>query len=228
MLIGKIVGSTSHVNYNGQVFTAQEIEVAPRPADFALGRFVRIKIRALSVTAPSGTHEERPSDEITSYAIGVIYNTMLLNFAATAGGPHLSSAEQVEIFSPDARAFRITLVSVLLLGMMKTRRMASGRLHAFSQSHGVPPFSLEIGSAIETMPEEEVQAFHLFADKGGKAAPYLHLGYLPHMQTQPHSLLPMIILQIIEQLERLFPAHLTLLAIIKRNFSWKLKIESVG
>src|SRR6266566_5698593 len=78
MLIGKIVGSTSHVNYNGQVFTAQEIEVAPRPADFALGRFVRIKIRALSVTAPSGTHEERPSDEITSYAIGVIYNTILL------------------------------------------------------------------------------------------------------------------------------------------------------
>ena len=227
MLIGKIVGSTSHVNYNGQVFTAQEIEVAPRPADFALGRFVRIKIRALSVTAPSGTHEERTSDEIISYAIGVIYNTMLLNFAATAGGPHLSSAEQVEIFSPDARAFRITPVSVLLLGMMKTRRMASGRLHAFSQSHGVPPFSLEIGSTIETMPEE-VQAFHLFADKGGKAAPYLHLGYLPHMQTQLHSLLPMIILQTIEQLERLFPAHLTLLAIIKRNFSWKLKIESIG
>jgi len=38
----------------------------------------------------------------------------------------------------------------------------------------------------------------------------------------------MIILQIIDQLERLFPAHLTLLSIIKRNFSWKLKIESIG
>jgi hypothetical protein len=100
--------------------------------------------------------------------------------------------------------------------------------HAFSQSHGVPPFSLEIGSTIETIPEEEVQAFHLFADKDGEAAPYLPLGYLPHMQTQPHSLLPMIILQIVEQLERLFPAHLTLLSIIKRNFSWKLKIESIG
>ena len=228
MLIGKIVRSNSHLNYDCHIFALHEVEVVPGPADYALGRFVRIKVRTLSVTAPTGRYGEQPLDDISLCAVGVISNTVRFNPAVASGGPRLSNEEQVEIFSPDALTDRITLVSLLLLGMMKTRNTASGTLHAFLQSHGVPPFSLEVGSCVEAMSEEEVRAFHLFTDKDDQETPYLHLGYLPHVQTQHNSLLPIVVLQIIEQLERLFPNHLALLSIIKRHFAWKLKIESIG
>jgi hypothetical protein len=218
MQIGKIVGSTSHISYEGRVFTAREVNLAPRPADYALGRFVWIKIRALAATAPADTHDESQVGTSITYAVGIISNTMLLSPAATGGDLHLFKNEELlEMFSPDALAERVTQVSILLLGTMKARRAGEGMLHIFEQRHGVPLFALELGSIIETMPEEDVRAFHLFEA--------LHFGYLPHMQTQPNSLLPMVILQVIDQLERLFPAHLAMSAIIKRNFAWRLKIE---
>jgi hypothetical protein len=97
--------------------------------------------------------------------------------------------------------------------------------------HGVPLLSLELGSEIETMTDEEVCAFHFFSDEGNGSddqQPYLHMGYLPHIIAQRSSLLPMVTLRIIDQLERLFPQHLSLLSIVKRNFAWRLKVETTG
>jgi hypothetical protein len=54
------------------------------------------------------------------------------------------------------------------------------------------------------------------------------MGYLPHIIAQRSSLLPMVTLRIIDQLERLFPQHLSLLSIVKRNFAWRLKVETTG
>ena len=34
--------------------------------------------------------------------------------------------------------------------------------------------------------------------------------------------------QIIDQLERLFPQNLSVLSIVKRNFAWRLKVETTG
>jgi hypothetical protein len=78
------------------------------------------------------------------------------------------------------------------------------------------------------MADEEVRAFHLFADPGSSDAPYLHMGYLPHVIGQRNSLLPMVTLRIIDQLECLFPQNMALLSIVKRNFAWRLKVESTG
>ena len=61
-----------------------------------------------------------------------------------------------------------------------------------------------------------------------EADPYLHMGYLPHIIAQRNSLLPMVTLRIIDQLERLFPQNLSLLSIVKRNFAWRLKVETTG
>ena len=54
------------------------------------------------------------------------------------------------------------------------------------------------------------------------------MGYLPHIIAQRNSLLPMVTLQIIDQLERLFPQNTSLLSIVKRNFAWRLKVETTG
>ena len=54
------------------------------------------------------------------------------------------------------------------------------------------------------------------------------MGYLPHIIAQRNSLLPMVTLRIIDQLEHLFPQNLPLLSIVKRNFAWRLKVETTG
>jgi hypothetical protein len=38
----------------------------------------------------------------------------------------------------------------------------------------------------------------------------------------------MVVLRIIERLEALFPANAALLSIVKRNFAWRLKVQSAG
>jgi hypothetical protein len=118
----------------------------------------------------------------------------------------------------------------MILGMMELRRTPAGTAEFLSVMHGVPLLSLELGSEIETMTDEEVQAFHFFHDTSGPDTQnaYLHMGYLPHIIAQRNSLLPMVTLRIIDQLEHLFPQNLALLSIVKRNFAWRLKVETTG
>jgi hypothetical protein len=233
MFIGKIVKSDSHISYVCQIYGPREVEVEPAPADYAFGRFVRVAVRsgqsddaASSLDIALGI-----SQEPMTYAVGVIYDTILLNPAFGSLGPRLSNETQVELFSPDYIAEKAVLIYVMILGMMELRRIPTGTSEFLSVMHGVPLLSLELGSEIETMTDEEVQAFHFFHDTttGPDAQnAYLHMGYLPHIIAQRNSLLPMVTLRIIDQLEHLFPQNLALLSIVKRNFAWRLKVETTG
>lgn len=231
MFIGKIVKSDSHINYVCQIYGSREVEVEPGPADYAFGRFVRIAIRSGQADdMASLDYALGISQQPVTYAIGVIYDTILLNPAFGSLGPRLSNEAQVELFSPDYIAEKAVLIYVMVLGMMETQPPTAESAEALSIMHGVPLLSLELGSEIETMTDEEVQAFHFFSDLGEatRSQPYLHMGYLPHIIAQRSSLLPMVTLRIIDQLERLFPQNLALLSIVKRNFAWRLKVETTG
>ncbi|HLL80606.1 MAG TPA: hypothetical protein VKT25_13955 [Ktedonobacteraceae bacterium] len=243
MIIGKIVKSYSHINYVCQIFGPREREEELTPADYAFGQFVRIPVR-------SERDDDRDSlivmsrgktTEAQTYAIGVIYDTILANPEFGSLGPRLSNEAQVELFSPDYISEKAVLVSIMVLGMIEQRTLLPGQTEILSVMHGVPLLSLELGSEIEPMTDEAVQAFHYFGDKGQEGQdlqngqgspssqqPYLHMGYIPHIIAQPNSLLPMVTLRIIEQLERLFPENLKLLSIVKRNFAWRLKVETTG
>src|SRR6266702_1314830 len=119
--------------------------------------------------------------------------------------------------------------AVVVIGMVEQRPTPEGNAEILSAMHGVPLLSLELGSEIETMDDEEVRAFHFFSDPDrADKGQYLHMGYLPHIIGQRNSLLPMVTLRIIDQLERLFPQNLSLLSIVKRNFAWRLKVETTG
>lgn len=233
MSIGKIVKSESHINYICRIFGQNEAEEKPGPADYAFGRFVRVAVN------PQGANDDPfagidfltgKSHEPGSYAVGVIYDTILQNPAFGALGPRLSNEIQVEIFSPDYINEKAVLVNIMILGMVEQRARPDGTMEVVSTMHGVPLLSLELDSEIETMNDDEVQAFHYFGDpeRTGRTEKYLHMGYLPHIITQRNSLLPMVTLRIIDQLERLFPQHLSLLSIVKRNFAWRLKVETTG
>ncbi|MBV8694595.1 MAG: hypothetical protein JO125_13785 [Chloroflexi bacterium] len=229
MFIGKIVKSDSHINYVCQVYGPREVEIEPSPADYAFGRFVRVAIRSGQTDDLNMSPAEfgaRGSREAVIYAVGVIYDTILLNPAFGSLGPRLSNETQVELFSPDYISEKAVLIYVMVLGMMG--HGSSGPSEVLSTMHGVPLLSLELGSEIETMADEQVRAFHLFADPGSSDSPYLHMGYLPHIIGQRNSLLPMVTLRIIDQLECLFPQNSALLSIVKRNFAWRLKVESTG
>ncbi len=232
MFIGKIVKSDSHISYVCQIYGPREVEVEPSPADYAFGRFVRVAVRSGQTddVASSLDIALGISQEPVTYAVGVIYDTILLNPAFGSLGPRLSNETQVELFSPDYIAEKAVLIYVMILGMMELRRTSIGTFEFLSVMHGVPLLSLELGSEIETMTEEEVQAFHFFHDTTGPDTQnaYLHMGYLPHIIAQRNSLLPMVTLRIIDQLEHLFPQNLALLSIVKRNFAWRLKVETTG
>ena len=235
MDIGKIVKSDSHINYVCQIFGPHEAEMQPGPADYAFGRFVRVAVRS----QPSDLFNTLYGAELLSgnqgamtYAIGVIYDTILQNPAFGSLGPRLSNETQVELFSPDYISEKAVLVYVMLLGMMEMRTAPhSNEPEVLSVMHGVPLQAPELDSKMATMTDAEVRAFHLFSDAPGgpdSQQPYLHMGYLPHIIAQRSSLLPMVTLRIIDQLERLFPQNLALLSIVKRNFAWRLKVETAG
>ena len=228
MIIGKIVTSDNHITYVCQVYRPREVEVEPSPADYAFGRFVRIAVRSGSDQA-NGNHQALSASDHQApdaYAVGVIYDTILLNPAFGSLGPRLSSEAQLDVFAPDYCAEQAVLISILVLGMIEQRQAAADQAGCHSVMHGVPPLSLELGSEVSTMTDEEVRTFHFFGDQGGcDPQPCVHVGYLPHLLGQRNSLLPMVTLRIIDQLEQLFPQNVSLLSIVKRNFAWRLKVE---
>lgn len=244
--IGKIVRSESHVRYTCQISGQGEVAVPPSPADYAFGSFVRMPVRGaepdahralLTALPPPDTLRAPAGDVLTArafgvapsqadtYAVGLIYDTILLNPAFGALGPRLSNDAQVELFSPDYLSERASLVSILLLGTIAYGPNGSARVQ-----HGVPPIAPELGVEVTPLDDTQVRAFHSFADFGepGGARPYLHMGYLPHAVAQDHALLPLAMLRTIERLEALFPENAALLSIVKRNFAWRLKVQTAG
>ncbi len=156
-----------------------------------------------------------------AWAIGLIYDTLLLNPAFGALGPRLSNDEQVALFSPDYLTERATLVSILLLGTITLTPTG------YIVSHGTPPLAPDLGAVATTLTTDEIRAFHFFANPD-VPGPTLHMGYLPHAIAQGHPLLPLAILRTVEQLEALFPEKTALLSIVKRNFAWRLKVVTAG
>lgn len=225
--IGKIVRSESHVRYTCQVFGPGETGAPPSPSDYAFGAFVRVPLRAGpalpdALTPPPGDALSVTGAASAGWAVGLIYDTILLNPAFGALGPRLSNDEQVELFSPDYVAERAILVSILLLGVISP---ASGGRERVAQ--GVPPLAPDLGAVVSTLSDETIRAFHFYADDT-QSAPYLHMGYLPHAVAQDNPLLPMAVLRVIERLDLLFPQQQALLSIVKRNFAWRLKVQSAG
>lgn len=231
--IGKIVGSESHVRYTCQIFGPGEVAAPPDPSAYAFGGFVRLPLRTALAAADVAALEPPPSAAMRSdalmpvpaqplWAVGFIYDTILVNPAFGTLGPRLSNDEQLAVFSPDYLAERAVLVSILVLGTMSGEGAPTGGV-----THGVPALAPDLGAVVEPLTETQVCAFHTFADTP-KARPYLHLGYLPHTVAQDHPLLPLAMLRTVERLEALLPENASLLAIVKRNLAWRLKVLAAG
>jgi hypothetical protein len=231
--IGKIVGSDSHVRYTCQIFGPGEVTAPADPSAYAFGNFVRLPLRTALATADVAAPDGRPAaaprsdvgaaGEVRSlWVVGLIYDTILVNPAFGSLGPRLSNDDQLALFSPDYLAERAVLVSILALGTMSGDGTPPGRV-----THGVPSLAPDLGAVVEPLAEAQVRAFHIFSDAPA-TRPYLHLGYLPHTVAQDHPLLPLAMLRTVERLEALLSENASLLAIVKRNLAWRLKVLAAG
>lgn len=148
------------------------------------------------------------------YLVGVISNTTLLNPEFGNLGPRLSPEADLAVFTPDYLAEKLTLVSITVLGAVDG---------AGNVAQGVPTTAAETDAPVRQLTPEEIAAFHQVSGR-------LQAAYLPILLSgaQRDPLMPALALEIIAQLERLFPEEGPRLALLKGNVAWRAHVEPLG
>ncbi|MCB0197375.1 MAG: hypothetical protein KDJ65_35840 [Anaerolineae bacterium] len=135
MLLGKIVRSSSHVDYVCQVYSPGEVEQPPVPADYGFGTFVRI---ALETSSPS-------------WLVGLVYDTVLLNPDFGNLGPRLSPQAELAVFSPDYLQEKAILIGITALGILT---------ESDQSTQGVPMLAALTDALVEKMTDDQIKIFH--------------------------------------------------------------------
>jgi hypothetical protein len=134
--LGKVVKSNSHCDYVVQLDTANDVMIPPTTEAYGFGQFVSLD------------NAER------HWAVGIIYDSQLMNPAFLNTGPRLTSEPDL-IFTPDLIQDTRTLLSVVLVGNV----MSQGKKH-YGQ-HGIPRVVVPVNTAVYPMSAQEVYRFHL-------------------------------------------------------------------
>lgn len=191
MRIAKIIKSNSHVDYAARVIDALESPAPPPSEAYRFGQFVKVATR-------------------NGEAVGVIYNSLLINPEYGNYGPRLSTPPDLNaVFSPDYLNEQGVLVGILLVGW----QTAAGRIH------GVPREVLPINADVETMSEDEIRGFH--HDRSGT----LEIHYYSHILTHAGAFAVQLLTEIVEQLEKLTnDRERARLEVLRRTLTWQQTI----
>jgi hypothetical protein len=200
MQIAKIIKSNSHVDYAARVLDSLETHEPPTNADYHFGQFVKILAKG-------------KSGEYRGEAVGVIYNSQLINPEYGNYGPRLSTPPELNaVFSPDYLNEQGVLIGILLLGW----RDAGGC------RQGVPREVLPINSEVEVMTDQEVTAFH--HDETG----ILQVHYYSHITTHAGSFAFQLLTAIVDQIERLSTEdERARLGVLRKALVWQQTIGNM-
>lgn len=132
--LAKIIKSNSHIDYVGRVIDALEADNPPASTDYGFAQFVSL-----------------PVDEGLE-AVGIIYNTQLLNPDYGSFGPRLSPASDLAVFSPDFINEQGVLIGILLLGWRDCFKKTN--------HHGVPHRVIPVNQEIYRMEDKDILDFH--------------------------------------------------------------------
>src|SRR5690606_9607637 len=169
MQLAKIVASNSHIDYVARVIDKFDTDSPPGADDVGFGDLVSVRTE-------------------TQHAIGVIYDSRLINPEYAPFGPRLTPAPTAQTFTPEFVGEQGMLIGILLLGSLGPDGKAS---------HGVPRRVIPPGSVVEGMDADALKKFHtdekgsfslhyysqVIANTGNMAAPLLETiiaGLLPH------------------------------------------------
>jgi hypothetical protein len=203
--IGKVIKSNTHVDYLCQVYGPREVDRAPAPSDYALGTFVRVPLNDEGGLVGTGT----PHGEL----IGVIYDTVLHNPEFGNLGPRLSSEPDLQVFTPDYLAEKVTLVGITTVGM----RAPDGAV-----THGIPALAAQIDAVVTRLAEDAVRDFHRAPDGG------VRLEYAPMLVAQGSPLARHLLLRIVDHLGALFPEEAAHLSVLRAELAWQTMIAPMG
>lgn len=151
MRLGKVVKSNSHCDYIVQLDDKFSVSHPPDAHTFGFGSFVKLE-------EPNGEH----------WAVGVIYNTQLVNPLFLSNGPRLSS-DSDPFFTPDLIDDTRTLLGVVLVGQLdRTGPQAFG-------IQGIPRVVVPVNTVAWLMDDAEIYQFHTTAHQQPQFGYYSHL-----------------------------------------------------
>jgi hypothetical protein len=140
-------------------------------------------------------------------AVGVIYNSQLINPEYGNYGPRLSTPPELNsVFSPDYLNEQGVLIGILLLGW-KTGE---------GYQHGIPREVVPINANVEQMTADEIRAFHHTSDGA------VEVHYYTHVTTHAGNFAFALLNEIANQLEALTTeSERARLSVLRRTLAWQ-------
>jgi hypothetical protein len=194
MRIGKIVKSSSHCDYLVQVDEQTEFLDAPRSDDYGFGTFVKLE-------EANGTH----------WAIGLIYNSQLINPNFNNLGPRLTS-EPDPIFAPDLITETRTVLGCVLIGKIDSD------LDSIYGIQGIPKVVVPVETPVIKMTPTEIHSFH--RDEKGRS----QFVYYSHLMQAGGQFAKQLTYQVLQELiaSRLFTeVEERALTVLSKDLSWR-------
>ncbi|MCI3280126.1 hypothetical protein L5470_03875 [Synechococcus sp. PCC 6717] len=148
--LGHIVKSNSHCDYIAQLVDQFDVATPPQPEDYGFGRFVQL------------------ADEQRHWAVGVIYNSQLLNPQFNQLSPRLTTTADT-FLSPDLVSETRTLLWIALIGHLE---QAQG--HAYGQQ-GIPTLVVPVNTPVWQLTPKEIATFHRSHNGHAQFRYYAHL-----------------------------------------------------
>ncbi len=150
MRLGKVVKSNSHCDYIVQVDDERAVSSPPGADDYGFGCFVKLETQK------------------RHWAVGLVYNSQLLNPMFTNMGPRLTS-EPDPMFTPDQISETRTLLWTVLVGTLEDQQ---GQPYG---CQGIPRAIVPIDTPVTKMSEDEIYRFHLNQQQRPQFSYYGHL-----------------------------------------------------
>lgn len=196
--LGKIVKSNSHCDYIAQIDDSLEVISPPQADDYGFGSFVKLE------------------DRQRHWAIGVIYNSQLLNPQFNSTSPRLSS-EPDAIFTPDLIYETRTLLWIVLIGAIVTS--PAGQRYG---EQGIPAAVVPVNTPVWQLSEGELRAFHHNARGQAQCCYYAHLLNSGGSYASP------LVSQILGTITPLFqPSDRRALEILSKELAWQHTLGSL-
>ena len=200
MEIGQIVQSSSHIDYQCEVYAEADRRSPPGAEDHEFGQFVYVQKKIAG--------EER-------VFVGVIYNTKLVDPEQGRVGPSLSQPDNQELFNPSYVEERKVIVGVVLLGRAQ---VVDGEL--VDVSHSIPRQSLEVDDVVRKLPDDGFDSFHQICGE-------VQLQYYQRVLDVAGGFAEDILSQILSRLKQSFSEEREALDVIQRNLEWETKMRGV-
>jgi hypothetical protein len=196
MRLGKVVRSNNHCDYVVQVDDALEVKNPPSPDDYGFGSFVKLE------------NDQR------HWAVGLVYNTQIVNPLFLNSGPRLSSQPD-PYFSPDLQNEVRTLLSVVLIGALDEER-GCGR-------QGIPRVVVPVNTPVFRMSQEEILRFH--QDPQGQT----QFSYYGLLLSSGGNFADHLVYQVLNDITPMFadPAQRRALQILSKELAWKMTVGAM-